>query len=281
MGAEDERHAANVDLRYLGWMRAAVGALILLRTTPILLAFHVWCVGDTAPLLGWPDGTWDLSTLSPLAVQIGCVVRTLAAVLFMLGIGTRAAGLICGLAGYVVLSQNPFGFFFTIHLLYQAAILLALGDSSSAFALRPTPARSPVSSYWMLRWWIASIYLWAGIYKLRGDWLDGRGLDILRHPGAIEGWLADRLLSSPWSRALVAKGVAAFELLIGPLLLWWRTRRYAIVAAYVFHLSLEITAHPDLLGWGMMSLLLCFVADAGGEANRANDTPAPSPCAPR
>jgi vitamin K-dependent gamma-carboxylase len=263
MGADDPQPAASVDLRYLGWMRAAVGALILLRTTPALALFHVWYLGDAAPLLGWPDGSWGLATLPPLAIQLACVVRTIAAVLFMAGIGTRAAGLVCGLAGYVVLSQSPFGFFFTIHLLYQAAILLALGDSGSTFALRATPARSPVSSYWMLRWWVASIYLWAGIYKLRSDWLDGRGLEILRHPGAIDGWLADRLLWSPWSRALVAKGVALFELTIGPLLLWSRTRRYAIVAAYAFHLSLEITAHPDLLGWGMMSLLLCFIADTG------------------
>src|SRR5438034_120654 len=85
-----------------------------------------------------------------------------------------------------------------VDLLYHAAVLLALGDSGSTFALRATPARSPVSSYWMLRWWVVSIYLWAGLYKLRADWLDGRGLEILRHPGAIEGWLADRLLSSPW-----------------------------------------------------------------------------------
>ncbi len=263
MKAGDRRPGSNVDLRFLGWIRAAIGALILLRTTPILLLFHVWCVGDTRPLLGWPDGSWDLTTLPALAIQIACIARTIAAALFMVGIGTRPAGLVCGLAGYVVMSQNPFGFFFTAHLLYQAAILLALSDAGSAFALRPTPARSPVSSYWMLRWWLASIYLWAGIYKLRADWLDGRGLDILRRPGAIEGWLADVILATSWSRAMVAKGVALFELAAGPLLLWRRTRRYALVAAYAFHLGLEIMAHPDLLGWGMMSLLLCFIPDAG------------------
>jgi hypothetical protein len=63
----------------------------------------------------------------------------------------------------------------------------------------------------------------------------------------------------------VAKAVALFELSIGPLLLWSRTRRYAIVAAYAFHAGLEIMAHPDLLGWGMMTLLLCFVADIGDQ----------------
>src|SRR6266478_5808216 len=123
-GAAVSSGIVSRDLRYLGWMRAAIGALILLRTTPILLLFHVWYLADTAPLRGWPDGSWNLSTLPVLAIQIACIARTVAAVLFTLGIWTRWAGLVCGLAGYVVVSQNPFGFFFTVHLLYQAAILL-------------------------------------------------------------------------------------------------------------------------------------------------------------
>jgi hypothetical protein len=28
--------------------------------------------------------------------------------------------------------------------------------------------------------------------------------------------------------------------------------------AYAFHLGLEATVYPDLLGWGMMALLTCF-----------------------
>ena len=161
--------AADVDLRFLGWSRAAIGALVLLRTTPLLVPSGIWYLRDTIPLLGWPDGSWNVPGITPGFVQALCVVRTVSAALFMVGVATRPAGIVCGLTGYLVVAQSPFGFFFTIHLLYQAAILLALCDAGSAFALRPVPPRSPDSSYRMMQWWIASIYVWAGLYKLRPD----------------------------------------------------------------------------------------------------------------
>ena len=40
------------------------------------------------------------------------------------------AGLTAGIAGYLTLFRNPFGFIFTLHLFYQAANLLALVDSA-------------------------------------------------------------------------------------------------------------------------------------------------------
>jgi uncharacterized membrane protein YphA (DoxX/SURF4 family) len=181
----------------------------------------------------------------------------------MLGVFTRAAGLVCAVSGYVIVVEHPFGFFFTIHLYYQAAILLSLTDAGSVFALRPTRARRPVSSYTLLRLFVASVYLWAGLFKLRPDWLDGRTLELYHRPDAVSGALADALLSSPTSRAALAKLVALFEVSIGPLLLVQRTRPFALPLAYAFHLTLELTARPDLLGWGMMALLFCFLPTRG------------------
>jgi len=43
------------DLRPLAWCRAAIGAVLLLRTTPLLAPFHIWFLRDAFPLLGWPD----------------------------------------------------------------------------------------------------------------------------------------------------------------------------------------------------------------------------------
>jgi hypothetical protein len=251
-----------VDLRPLAWCRAAIGVVLLLRTTPLLAPFDIWFLRDTYPLLGWPEAGWKAAApfALPASIVMGlCLVRSAAAVLLIAGVWTRAAGLIAGTAGYAVMAQNPFGFIFTLHLLYQAAILLALTDSATSFALRPNPARSPASSVLLLRCWTASIYAWAGVYKLRADWLDGRALGLFHADGAIRGPIADLLLASSSSRAVVGTGVAVLELTLGPLLLWSRTRRVAVVLAFAFHAGLELTARPDLLGWGMASLLLCFV----------------------
>jgi hypothetical protein len=255
--------AMTLDLRPLAWSRAAVGALLLLRTTPLLYPLDIWFLRDTLPLLGWPDARAGAIegglALPTLVVQTLCIVRTIAALLFMLGVWFRAAGLTAGVTGYLVLAQNPFGFFFTVHLLYQAAILLALTDAASEFALRRVPAHSPSSSYWLVHAFVASVYFWAGIHKFRPDWLDGRTLELFRQHGAIHGRLADLLLGTPVLRLAAGTGVAIFETVIGPLLVWRRTRRVAVLAAFGFHAVLELTAHPDLLGWGMAALLLAFL----------------------
>src|SRR5689334_1230690 len=100
-----------VDLRPLGWSRAALGLLFLIRTTPLLAPFHIWALSETSPLLGWPDDRWHGAAvgvaLPPAIVASLCIVRTAAAAAFMLGIATRAAGLVACAAGYLVLAQRP------------------------------------------------------------------------------------------------------------------------------------------------------------------------------
>jgi vitamin K-dependent gamma-carboxylase len=245
--------------RRLGWVRVGIGALILLRTTPLLAALDISWLRSTLPLLGWPTGGFSLAFLPASMIQALCIVRTVAAVLFTLGLGTRLAGLACGVTGLLVAAQYPLGFFFTIYLLYQAAILLACTDAASQLALRASQPVATVGGVWLLRAFVASIYFWAGLYKLRPDWLDGRTLLLFHQPSAIHGFLANLIFSAEWAPPLAAKAVAALELSLGPLLLWDASRRFALPVAYAFHLTLELSAHPDMLGWSMMVLLLCFV----------------------
>ena len=99
------------------------------------------------------------------------------------------------------------------------------------------------------------------MFKLRPDWLDGRALALFHYPGALSGWLADALFSVSFLPPLAAKAVALLELCLGPLLLWKRSRRFGLLLAYAFHTVLELTAHPDMLGMGMMVLLLAFATE--------------------
>lgn len=243
----------------LGTARIAIGALILLRTTPVLAPLHILFLGDATPMLGWPGHGFSFAWLAPSTIGALCVLRTTSAAALMLGLWTAPAGLLVASSGLLVAAQSPFSAPATLQLLYEAAALLGLSDASAVLALRPTSSRSPRSSYWLLRVFVVSVYAWAGLFKWRHDWLDGRTLAVLHDSGAIHGALADWILATPSSRALLACGVAFFESVAGPLLLWQRTRRWMLVAAFAFHLTLEVTAHPDFLGWGMMALLVCFV----------------------
>ena len=240
------------DVRRLGWARAAIGTLILLRTTPLLAPFDFPFLRSASPLLGWPDGRWTVAWLPSAAVALLCILRTACAFCFAIGYRMRVAGLVCGLSGLAILIDDPFQFFFTVFQLYLAAIVLSLTDAGGAFALFPTPVRFPDSSRWLVRVFLASVYFWAGLYKLRADWLDGRTLELLQEAGA----LTTRFMHSEPQRRMAAWLVVAFELSLAPALLVRLTRRMALLTAFGFHAVLQLTASPDFLGFGMCALLM-------------------------
>lgn len=253
---------SNADAaRPLAWSRIALGTLFLLRTTPVLMPLRVSFVADNFPLLGWPKPEWHGSALwglsaPPLAVAVACVVRTAAAVCFTLGYQTAWAGLVAGLSAYVVLLQQPFSFNATLHLLFLGAMLLALTDAGSALAIRPVPAKNPDSGKLLIRTFLASIYFWAALAKLRPDWLDGRTLALFHENGALSGAVAELVLSTSVLRSIVACSIVATELSLPVLLFAPRTRHWAPFVALSLHLSVEIVAAPDLIGWAMVALLL-------------------------
>ena len=251
------------DVTALGRARVALGAVFLLRTTPLLAVFHVPFLADAKPLLGWPDGHAHFAPFIPALpaalLAALCVVRTLAAIAFTLGIRARFAGILAGASGYVTVLQDPARFYTTHHVIFLGTVLLACTDAVAACALRPESARSPKSSVWLIRGWVASIYVWAAISKLRADWFDGRTLALLSREEMFRPFVASEFLATDARRSLVAWGVVATELVLAPLLLIPWTRRVGWALAVVFHLGLEWAASPDLFGWAMIALLLAFL----------------------
>ncbi|HEY3253429.1 MAG TPA: HTTM domain-containing protein, partial [Polyangiaceae bacterium] len=213
------------DVRRLGWARAAIGTLILLRTTPLLAPFDLPFLRSASPLLGWPDGRWTVAWLPPAVVALLCLLRTASALCFAVGYRARLTGLLCGLSGLSILIDDPFQFVFTVYQLYLAAIVLSLTDAGGAFALFPARVRFPESSRWLIRMFLASIYFWAGLYKLRADWLDGKTLELLQRSLDLTGPLVAIALHSELLRRVAAWLVVGFELSVGPALLVRQTRR--------------------------------------------------------
>jgi hypothetical protein len=158
----------------------------------------------------------------------------------------------------LVLYNAPFGFTSTVHLLLQATLLLGLADSSCVLSLRAEPPRSPDTSVWLLRAFAVSIYFWAGLAKMRADWLDGHTLALFQEEGRLRGVLADVLLGTQRRCALAAPAIAFGEPGIGVLLLMRRTRYVGLTLAIAFHLGIEWMGRPDVIGWAMLCLLMVF-----------------------
>ncbi|MFV0318354.1 MAG: HTTM domain-containing protein, partial [Microthrixaceae bacterium] len=102
--------------------------------------------------------------------------------------------------------------------------------------LRKGPQRVPRLAVWILRFQVATVYVFAGIAKLNGDWLNGLPLGLWL-PASSGLWLVGDALT--WrSTALVASWAGAlFDCTVVGFLLWKRTRIFAWLVVVGFHVT--------------------------------------------
>ena len=260
--APDDPDSDERTVRRLGTIRVLVGLLLLLRTTPIFYLVPGLLRHHGGPLLGWPDGELHAGyggvALPTTVTKALVVLRMAGAVLFLLGVHARVAGVAVAILGYVVWSQEPFSFIFTLHTLYLATAILALTDAVASRALRPARVLSPATSLMLVRAFVLSIYAWSAIAKLRGSWLDGSVLRVLRDNGFATGFVARSVLATDAGLRLAAWLTPGLELSLVPLLAWRRTRAIGVALACVLHGIFEVSVHPDVFGWLLVSLLVAF-----------------------
>jgi hypothetical protein len=262
-------------MRPLAWSRAALGALLVVRSTPLVNHLGIPLARMSTPLLGWPEhgfrAAWGGIELPDVVVMVLCVLRTAAGCFFALGVCTQIAGCVAAAAAFVVLSQNAFDFSFTLYSLFVGTLLLALGDEGSRFAVCPSPPRQPRPSVALVRTFVVAIYFWSAAAKLRCAWLSGRTLQALRSGHFLSGPVASTLLATRSGCCAAAWGVVLVELALGPLLLFRRTRLAGLVLAAGMHVVYEISARPDVFGWVMAALLLSFWPVRNPHPMRAED----------
>ncbi|MCH7520016.1 MAG: HTTM domain-containing protein [Candidatus Dadabacteria bacterium] len=118
---------------------------------------------------------------------------------------------------------------------------------------------APAWTLWLLRFQIFMPYFYGGLAKLNSDWLHGQPMRM---------WLADRsdfpvigqLFTNELFVSFFNYGGLFFDLLIIPLLLWRRTRVYAVIAAVVFHLMNAWLWNIGIFPWFMIAATLMFLS---------------------
>jgi hypothetical protein len=201
------------------------------------------------------------------------------ALLALVGIAPRAACLATGVLLYhiapldgIVWTTSPYGRGLTLPLL--ALLLCAAAPSNHALALgRGEPVSSRSWQYgWALRLlhvFLAQVYLFAGLAKLRSDGLEWFGAENVRNwlllatqdeGVAVHQWLGAWLASSDTRAGLVGVGTLLFELGFVFALLRTRLRPWLAVAAIGFHAGIYFSINITFNSWPL--LLVFFDWDA-------------------
>ncbi|SNR43472.1 HTTM domain-containing protein [Hymenobacter mucosus] len=115
---------------------------------------------------------------------------------------------------------------------------------------------TPAWTRYLLVAQLCIVYFYAGLAKLNTDWLMARPLTVWLAPKAhypIIGSLLGHWLT-PW---VMSYAGTAFDLLVAPLLLWQRTRRWAFALAAVFHLSNVLIFGLGTFPWFSLMMTAC------------------------
>jgi hypothetical protein len=260
-----------VSMRSLGIVRLLVGAITLVHLQPFVTAA---LRGDTfqdhfhhAYSRWYPE-------LPEAGYACLLVIGSLAAVAMSIGLWSRVATK----ATFGVVAYNLF--LSTTHMHNNRAylvIVLALlamapcGRTLSVDAwfrtrrgLAPLDPTGPAWTLWLLRFECATVYFASGTSKLLDpDWFGGTVTwgRLIEQEAAVRvsllpGAVADLLLERPF-HTVAAKLIIGTELFMAGGLWWRRTRRFALMAAVTFHVTIQFTADVQIFSY--LGLAVLFV----------------------
>ncbi|MFB1022751.1 MAG: HTTM domain-containing protein [Vicingaceae bacterium] len=87
---------------------------------------------------------------------------------------------------------------------------------------------------WSVKGLVLIVYFYSSVAKMYPDWIEGLPIRIW-FTQKSDYWLVGPLLAKAWFQGFVAWGGIIFDLLIGPALLWKKTRKYAFFGSVLFH----------------------------------------------
>lgn len=184
--------------------------------------------------------------------------------------------------------------FYLVSLISFLLIFLPANRALSVDALLWPKIRSrtaPTWTLWLLRAQVGMAYFFGGLAKLNSDWFRGEPMRTWLRPLTKLPSFGP-LFEKEWVVYNFVIGGLLLDLLVVPLLLWRRTRPYALVAAILFNLINAIIFQIGIFPWFMLGATLIFFppdlvrrillgivrafASADSPANSPSDTEAES-----
>lgn len=146
-----------------------------------------------------------------------------------------------------------------------SSILMIHGLLIFAVWARPSAEASSPLPIYLLRTMFVQMYFFAGLVKwLEPTWRNGEAfLQILQGPWST--YLAFQLAAElpAWLAQTFSIAILCFEILIGPALLWQKTRWLAVIVVVTFHISIEFLLNVGFLSVHCIGAVLILFASEG------------------
>lgn len=272
-----------VDPLPLGAYRSLFGLLSLANGILLAPDLDAW-FGDAglvaADLAGRGTDAWRINVLawtgsSPAAVRALFAVFMAAAALTTVGLWTRTATVVLFVATASFHHRNPYILSSGDTMMRLMAFFLALAPAGAAFSvdrlLRVRSGREPSgetppippTAFRVMQLQVCLAYLVTGIWKTCGEtWRDGTAVFLVLQLGQFSRFPLPAWAHTLWFSRIATWYALAVELL-APLFVWFRsTRRTALAALVVLHLSLEYALNIQLFQPIMLAGLVLFLDPA-------------------
>jgi hypothetical protein len=191
------------------------------------------------------------------------LVMGLFALLVMLGWYYRQAIIAYSLlwAGVYFMQKSSYNNHYYLMLLFN--FLFCLVQANSSLSLDVKRKRLEPSDYcpqwnvWIFKAMILLVYFYSAVAKMYPAWVNAVPVKIW-FTNKADYFLLGPLLQEEAFQYFVAWGGIAFDLLIGPALLWRKTRTYAFIASLFFHLFNSIVFQVGVFPYLGISFALFF-----------------------
>lgn len=261
-----QRLVRPTDAASLAAFRAVFAAMIAIGTLRLLAKGYVEEAFGVPKVFfaPWPlEGV--LRPLSADGMTAVYVVIAVASITLSLGLATRiSAATVCVLFTYAhfVDLTNYLNHYWLVTLLTGLMVVVPVSSTLSLDARLGLTTRREELPRWMLglfQFQIAVVYFFAGLAKLRPDWL------FAAQP--LRTWLLANgdtplvgvLFGKIWVAFAMSWAGAFFDLTIVAWLSWRRSRPFAYAAVVVFHMSTSWLFHIGMFPFFMMAASLLFL----------------------
>ncbi|MDA1208636.1 MAG: HTTM domain-containing protein [bacterium] len=241
---------SDVDERPFAYFRIFFG---------ILMGWQIWTVLTTHRLIDdflvskfyftYPGFDW-IQPLNMAAMQNVIIMMFVASLCFTIGLLYRISSIVL-FSGYLyifILDQTLFfQQFYLIILLLFLMIWIPAHKTESIDSIFNTKIPAPqVWQLWAVRFQLAVVYIFAGLFKLNADWLTGE---------PIRTWFPEISSIGVW---IFVYGGILFNLCIIPLLLYRKTNTLGLILVCIFHITNELLFNIAIFPWIMLVPTVLF-----------------------